>query len=216
MQALGTDPFVREVSEDDHWPTSQVVMVGPQLASAMRPFARDLANQLAPPGSDDLALEAAAELLVAEDSKLSDERIEQEARCGINFNAGGYLELAAKQLDRQALAGCIRTRWITRTAPDSIIAFAELELAQSKPVRCDWLLIHDPEAPARLPCAFKCPHTLKLLTLAGAETERLIDRTHEQSYQLWAWLEPAIERGTKVLIGPDRDELLSTWSKAWF
>ena len=204
------------IRHDDHWPKSQVVMVGPQLASAMRPFARDLANQLAPPGSDDLTLEAAAELFLAEDPKLADERLEQEARYGIAVKADGFLAIAGKQLDRQALAACVKNRWVTRTAPDSIIAFAELGLAQSKPALCDWLLIHDPEAPARLPCALKCPHTLQLLTLAGEQTTRLIDRTHEQSYRLWAWLEPAIEQGTKVLIGPDRDELLSTWSKAWF
>ena len=215
-QALGSDSLVHQSAGEAHWPESQVVLVGPQLASALRPFARDLAGHLAPPGSDDLTLEAAAEMLLTEDPRLTDERLEQEARCGIEFKAEGYLHFEAGRLDKQALASCVRTRWITRKAPQSIIAFPELDAAQVNTAHCDWLIIHDPEAPARLPSALKCPHTQRFLPLAGVDTARLVDRTHEQSYQLWAWLEPIIEQGGKVLIGPDRDQLLTTWAKAWF
>ncbi len=191
-------------------------MVGSQLASALRPYARDLAIQLLPPGSNDLELEAAAEQLLTEDHRLLIERIEQEQRYGIEFTEDGYLSLSAQRLDRKGLAACIRPIWIPRKAPETILGFASIEDLKLRPIACDWILIHDPAAPKRLPSVLKCPHTQSILPLAGNDTARLIDRTRTADYQLWSWLEPSIEAGTKVLIGPDRDHLLHTWAKTWF
>ena len=191
-------------------------MVGSQLASALRPYARDLATQLLPPGSNDRELEAAAEQLVTEDPRLLTERLDQEQRYGIDFTEEGYLSLSAQRLDRKGLAACIRPFWVSRKAPERILNFASIEDLEFRPISCDWILIHDPGAPDRLPSVLKCPHTRSLLPLAGHDTPRLIDRTRATEYQLWAWLEPCIEAGTKVLIGPDRDHLLKTWAKTWF
>jgi hypothetical protein len=97
-----------------------------------------------------------------------------------------------------------------------MLGFASIEDLELRPISCDWVLIHDPDAPNRLPSTLKCPHTESLLPLAGHDTPRLIDRTRAADYQLWAWLEPCIEAGAKALIGPDRDHLLQTWAKTWF
>ena len=214
--ALGDDPFIQFQANSQPWPSCQVLLVGSQLASALRPYARDLAGQLLPPGSNDHELEAAAEQLLSEDSRLLIERLEQEQRYGVEFTEDGYLHLSAQHLDRKAMAACIRPFWIPRKAPEHMLGFAGIDDLNCRPISCEWILIHDPGAPKRLPSTLKCPHTQSILALAGHDTPRLIDRTRRSDYQLWAWLEPNIESGTKVLIGPDRDHLLTTWAKTWF
>ena len=213
---LGADPFLEPENDEQAWPDCQVVMIGGQLVSALRPYARDLSAQLLPPGSSDLELEAAAEQLLTEDSRLLTERIEQEQRWGIEFMQAGYLHLSAQRLDRKAMAASIRPLWIARKAPETILGFSAIDDVRSRPISCDWILIHDSEAPNRLPALLKCPHTQSILPLAGHDAPRLIDRTRVVNYWLWAWLEPSIEAGTKVLIGPDRDHLLKSWAKSWF
>jgi len=215
-EALGADPFVESENEMQAWPSCQVVMIGSQLVSALRPYARDLAVHLLPPGSSDLELEAAAEQLLTEDRRLLTERLEQEQRWGIEFMQDGYMHMSAQRLDRKGMAASIRPLWIARKAPETIVGFSGIDDVKRRPISCDWILIHDSEAPNRLPSLLKCPHTQSILPLAGQDTPRLIDRTRVVDYDLWAWLEPSIEAGTKVLIGPDRDHLLKSWAKTWF
>ena len=215
-EALAGDPFASTQINLQPWPSCEVLLVGSQLVSAFRPYARDLATQLLPPGSHDLDLEAAAEQLLTEDNRLLTERLEQEQRYGIEFTPQGYLSLSAQRLDKKGLAACLRPFWIPRKAPQTMLGFTSMEDLELRPIACDWILIHDPDAPERLPSSLKCPHTQSLLPLAGHDTPRLIDRTRAVDYRLWAWLEPCTEAGTKVLIGPDRDHLLHIWAKTWF
>jgi hypothetical protein len=200
------------------WPNAEVALVGASLAAAFRPMARDLAQSLAPPGSDDPTLETAAEVLVDEDERLIDERLEQENRHGITLQGDGSMLFEGPRLDRQGLATCLRTMWVPRRAPKNMIGYASLEVAQAKRVdqQTSWILIHDPTGPERMPGALKCPLTGKRLGLAGDAAVRLLNRNQRQNYALWAWLEPAIEAGASVLIGNQRDQLLQTWAKAWF
>jgi len=216
IELLPNDPFVKIQDNSEHWPNCQVLLAGSQLASALRPYARDLAPQLLPPGSSDLELEAAAEQFLAQDSRLLTERLQQEQRYGIEFTQDGYLKLSGKLIDRKSLAACIRPFWVSRKAPENMLGFAHIKDPYLYPVSCEWILIHDPDAPDRLPSALKCPHTQNILPLAGHDTPRLIDRTRPAEYDLWAWLEPCIEAGTRVLIGANRDDILKAWAKAWF
>ncbi len=216
--ALGSDPFLALHTPSDAWPASDVILIGASLAAAFRPMARDLSASLAAPGSDDHKLEAAVELLLDEDARLTDERLTQEQRCGITLHDDGSMIFDGALIDRQGLASCLRTRWSPRRAPQHLIAFPSLDRALHKSAepRTSWILIHDPDGPGRVPNALKCPLTGHRLHLAGTDTARLINRDQRQNYALWGWLEPSIEAGASVLIGSDRDQLLTLWANAWF
>ena len=218
VEALGDDPFLGHLPSDSTWEHTDIVLVGASLAAAFRPMARDLAPSLAPPGSDDQKLEAAAERLLDEDERLTEERLEQERRCGIVLREDGSMNFDGALLDRQALASCLKPFWSPRRAPKGLLGFASVQVAMSQAIdrATSWVLIHDPTAPDRIAGALRCPLTGKRLELAGDAAPRLLNRSQEQNYALWAWLEPAIEAGVSVLIASDRDELLNTWAKAWF
>lgn len=198
------------------WPHAALTLVGSELLAAFRPYPRDLATQLLPPGANDRDLEVAAEHLIAAHPELLAERLEQERRYGIDFAPEGHAHLSGQALDRSGLASCLRTLWVSRKAPETLIGFASLADAQAGQVSSDWILIHDPQAPDRLPRSLTCPHTQRTLSLAGSDRTQLIDRTRPPLYQLWSWLEPCVEAGGKVLIGNDRETLLKAWAKAWF
>ncbi len=217
-EALGDDPLLAFQTWPETWPETDVILVGASLAAAFRPMARDLSTSLAAPGSGDDKLEAAVELLLDEDVRLVDERLKQEQRCGITFSDDGTMVLDGALLDRQGLARCLRPRWVPRRAPQRLIALPSLERALDKGAdhATSWILIHDPDGPPRSPKALKCPLTGQRLPLAGADTTRLLNRDQAHNYALWAWLEPMIEAGASVLIGSDRDQLLTLWTSAWF
>ena len=65
--------------------------------AAFRPYPRDLATQLLPPGANDRDLEVAAEHLIAAHPELLAERLEQERRYGIDFAPRGMLICQGKR-----------------------------------------------------------------------------------------------------------------------
>lgn len=216
--ALGADPRLETHEKKALWPAAEVVFVGAELVSALRPYGRDLAQDLAPPGSDDQTLEAAAEALAAQSNSLAEERLGQEAKCGFDWDFEHCVHIEAARLPREGLARSLRPHWISRRTPEHILGLAGLETALKGDLReaCRWLLIHDRSAPNRHAEALICPLTKQRITLAGEASPRLIDRSKTQAYALWAWLEQSAFMGTKILIHSDRDELLSRWAKAWF
>ena len=192
--------------------------MGASLVSALRPYARDLAAQLAPPGSDDHSLEAAAEALTRDNDALTAERLDQEQRAGITWHPQGWLVAAGQNLPREGLASVLRHRWIRRKAPQGILGLADLKSALEAQLSetVQWLVIHDPQGPERMPEALVCPITQKRLVLGGAGTPRMIDRSRAQGYLLWAWLETYAERGVRILMHSERDALLQHFAEGWF
>jgi hypothetical protein len=216
--ALGDEPRLNTHCSKPLWPAAEVVFVGAELVSALRPYGRDLAQELAPPGSDDQTLEAAAEVLAGESNSLAEERLRQEVKCGFDWDFENCVHIEGARLPREGLARSLRPHWVSRRTPKHLLGIADLETALRGDIQepCRWLLIHDDSAPNRHPEALVCPLTKQRLTLAGQAAPRLIDRSKLQAYTLWAWLERTAFVGTKILIHSDRDELLSRWAKAWF
>ena len=93
-------------------PEAPVLMVGAQLSSAFRPFARDLASKLGPPNATDEALERIAETMLLAQPELMTERIEVESKVGVQASPEGYLLLEGPLLPKDPVqpppesAGC--------------------------------------------------------------------------------------------------------------
>ena len=213
---LGEDPWLAPPVEP--WPWSDLVFVGALMASALRPYARDLAQQLAPPGSDDAIIEAAAERLASSDPALMDERMGQEQRFGITWTEDGRMLAEGRRLPREGLCRSLRSRWVSRKAPVTIACFHSIEHAVARPLPdgVQALYLLDEGAPPRSPKALICPSTSARLPLGGSDSPRLMDRSQQQLYMLWSWLEPLIESGADVVIDSRREALLGAFATRWF
>lgn len=216
--ALGPEVCSESDRPEPLKPSAAVLLLGASLVAAFRPFARDLAAQLAPPGSDDQTLEAAAEQLMLDDPELIAERLRVESAAGIEVDPSGFVRLIGPQLPRAGLARCLRARWVSRRAPQLLLGLAHSDraFAARPPIGVRSILIHDPAGPPRCPSALVCPLTERRLALAGDGAARLIDRNHDSGYRLWAFIEDAVDDGADVLLGADRDALLDAFCAAWF
>ena len=191
--ALGSDPLLAEFERvPAALPAAEVLLVGSGLAEALRPYPRDLAAHLGPPGGDDEQLERAAEALVASDPVLLDERLEVEARCGVHFQAEGHLLIEARRLPVEGLAAPLRARWNTSRAPAKIVALANMACLDPwrPPSQVTEAYVLAPGAPEH-PGSLRCALTGKRLPLAGEGPAWELDRRALDARRIWrlaAWL----------------------------
>ena len=190
-------------------PEAPVLMVGAQLSSAFRPFARDLASKLGPPNATDEALERIAETMLLAQPELMTERIEVESKVGVQASPEGYLLLEGPLLPKEGLATLLRKRWLRQRAPRIIALPAPLETEILNMKGLQLALILHPNAspiPAR---GLQCQGTERTLSLHGDGDVIVIDRDQENMMRLWQLVEDIIHNDApKVLLANRRDSLL--------
>lgn len=191
-------------------PPAPVLLVGAQLSAAFRPFARDLAAKLGPPGASDQELESAAETLLLTRPELIEERIGIEAGIGIITAPEGYLTLDGPQLPKEGLAAVLRHRWLRPRAPNMV---ALPRTPNAGVLRMDGLRLvlvcraGAPDLPAR---GLRCQSTQRILNLHGSGELMTIDRDRTEDAVLWQVIEDLIGNDApRILIANHRDVLLN-------
>lgn len=190
-------------------PAAPVLLVGPQLSSAFRPMARDLADQLAPKGTSDLDLEAACEALILSRNDLLEERLQVENRVGITTSADGYLLLEGPRLPRDGLAQVLKMAWFAQRSSTMIAVPEAGTRGFLRMPGVQLALIHLAGISAQPARGLRCLSTSRVLSLHGGGDLIELDRSQPANAALWDLIEDLNAAGApRIFLGGDRDLLL--------
>jgi hypothetical protein len=215
-ELLGNTPWAEPRPEGRDLPTANCLLVGAALLSGLRPFARDLSTNLCPPGSDDEALEQAAERLLQSDPALVSERLEVEANCGFSMHPDGYVEVTGARVPRDGVAKQLRLAWITARAPKTLIALPHWHDLGRWRSDAPLVLIHYPGAPEKPPSAWRCAHTGTQVPLLGSGEPRVIERVEAAPRAVFAALDDLAHNGTKIALSGSRRTLYDIFAESIF
>jgi hypothetical protein len=210
-EVLGDSPWADEALGNRPLPAADCLLVGAALLSGLRPFARDLSASLAPPGSDDEALEAAAERLLQTDPALVEERLAVEEKCGFSLHPDGYVEVDGSRVPRPGVAKQLRLAWVGARVPKKTVALAHWHDLGAW--RCDasMVLIHLPGAPKSLAGTWRCADTGAQVTLAGGSANLPIDRRDPAARAAFAAVDDLAHSGATLALSGSRQTLYQFW-----
>ena len=189
---LQSDPLMEVLPPAQSRPHAALTLVGSELLAAFRPYLRDSATRLLPPGANDRDLEVAAEHLIEGTQSLLAERLEQERRYGIDFAPEGHAHLSGRARPQRPGVLSQDPLGEQKSAGD-LDRFCVASGRTSRSSLSDWILIHDPQAPDRLPVVADLPaHAAHPLDTAGSDRGNP-DRSNASPLTTWSWLEPCVE-----------------------